>query len=778
MGKEYKEIVNNDNLSMVINNLPELYDNYDNSMIDNLTTIYKNVKTLGYNPVKYKYGNRRKSGRMYPISSVVGCQPLPRVIRNSIMVDYVELDIKSAQPTFLINLMEQHDTQTPKLKYFIDNKNKLTKDKPQYKQCVSSLCNSDFTTKIYKSITNVPSWLIELKDELINVIHPKIKEIFKEQYSSIHKTNAIGTLIYNLYCDKEEAWRNDMLWFMEHRSPKIETKNIMLNHDGIYVNKNAITNEGFENLQKFLMERHKITLSKKELTDTLDLSGYEPNDIDCDEDDDEQNRDRKCADAFLEYLIECGHDFVKDKSHGGSKCWWFNSDEGLWYDLSISSLKDDLKNNMYYCKRLDEKYRTMNAQQNQILSQLNSIIKPYEPKGDMISFENFKVMSSKYKLPFLNGIWDFEKSELTEYTKDSFFTYKIQFNIDPTFEILEHDKELKEKVDNTLVKGFLGTEAEQQYWLHILGRSICGAIDDKVVYCCIGKGNSGKGVWATLLNGILGSYASTFNSGGLDDSQYKGDLDKAMSWVVGKRHSRISMCSELQDGMTASCELLKKLVSGGDTISGRLLHGNTMEYVPQTTYFLFLNDWFNKITKVDDELKRRLRFIEPPFNYYMPTEYEKKKHLPNVRPADPYVKDWISTKKVREYVLHLILKSYKHETPTEPECCKTLFNDYIDDTDLGSLISQYINFTNDHKSDYLQIDKVKKHITQNIDQCKNLTGKYIKTELLKLGAKYTNKRYGGTTATSYTGIKLIKPVEDDDNFMFQQDNKYDSDADL
>ena len=51
MGKEYKEIINNDNLSMVINNLPELYDNYDNSMIDNLTKVYKNVRTMGYNPV-------------------------------------------------------------------------------------------------------------------------------------------------------------------------------------------------------------------------------------------------------------------------------------------------------------------------------------------------------------------------------------------------------------------------------------------------------------------------------------------------------------------------------------------------------------------------------------------------------------------------------------------------------------------------------------------------------------------------------------------------------
>mgnify|MGYP003121694173 CR=1 FL=1 len=775
MGKEYKELINNDNLSIVINNLPELYDNYDNSMIDNLTKVYKNVRTLGYNPVKYKYGSRRKSGRLYPISSAVGCQPLPRIIRNTIMVDYCELDIKSAQPTFLFNLMEQYNTDTPKLKYFIDNKQKLTKDKPEYKQCVSSLCNSDFITKIYKELKNVPSWLIELKDELSNVIHPKIKDLFKEQYSSIHKTNAIGTLIYNLYCDKEEAWRNDLLWFMEHRSPKVDTKNIMINHDGIYVPNDAISKEALTNLQQFLLDRHKIIIVKKELNDKLDISGYEPADIDIDDDDDELMNDRECCVAFLEYLTECGHHFISEDDSENSKCWWFNGDKGLWYDLSFSSLKDKLKYHMYFCKRLDKKYRTMNAQQNQILSVMNTVIPEYEPIGDMTNFDNFKVMSSKYKLPFLNGIWDFDLGELIPYSKDSFFTYKIQFNIDPTFDILNKDKELKTKVDNVLIKGFLATEAEQKYWLHLLGRGMCGAVDDKLMYCCIGKGNSGKGVWATLLNGILGQYVSTFNSGGLDDSQYKGDLDKAMCWIVAKRHSRLSICSELQDGMTASCELIKKLVSGGDIISGRVLHKSTMEYVPQTTYFLFLNDWFNKITKVDDELKRRLRFIEPPYNYYLPTEYELKKHLPNVRQADPYVKDWISTKKVKEYVLHLILKNYKHSIPVEPDCCKSLFDEYIDDTDLGKLIGEYVSFTLDHKKDYLQVDKVKKHITQNIEQCKNLTGKYIKMELLKLGAKYTNKRYGGTTAASYTGIKLIRPNDDNE---YTTDNKYDSDADL
>ena len=51
MGREYKELINNDNLSIVIGNLPELYDNYDNDLHDKLKDIHKNQSKLGYNPV-------------------------------------------------------------------------------------------------------------------------------------------------------------------------------------------------------------------------------------------------------------------------------------------------------------------------------------------------------------------------------------------------------------------------------------------------------------------------------------------------------------------------------------------------------------------------------------------------------------------------------------------------------------------------------------------------------------------------------------------------------
>ena len=782
--REYREVPNKEALLCLIHNLPELDIPYNTALIDSLKTIYKNVVKLGYNPVKYKYGSRRSSGRLYPISNSVGLQRIPRVIRNTIMTDYVELDISSAQPTFLKNLMRKNDIETPKLTYFIDNKKNLLKDNDNLKPIVCGMCNSDFITNSYKNLTDKPSWLIELKEELTTIIHPKIKDLYNSDYVKIHKSkdNAIGTLIYNLYEQTEENWRTDMLWYMEHRSPKVEVKNVMLNHDGIYIPKSALVGDSFDNLYKFIYAKYSVKIKQKELTDRIDISELEsPDDDSFDDDDcDDCNTDRECADAFMEYMNECGHSFIRDANAESSVSWWFNIDTGLWYDLSIKSNKTDLKRYMYDCSKLDKKYKTTDKLQTFVLNQFELLIRHYEPFGNMNDFSDFKVMSSKHKLPFINGVFDFTTKELNEYTNKTFFTYKIQFTIDPTFDILEQDQQLKQKVHNVLLDGFLKTKEEWEYWLRLLGRGLAGAVDDKLMYCCIAPGNSGKGVWNTLLNGICGSYSSIFNTSGLDDEQYKGDNDKAMNWVISKRHSRLCIASELKDNMTLSCELVKKLVSGGDVISGRKLQANVIQYVPQTTYYLFLNDWFNKISKVDDELKRRLRFIRPAYNYLdvSSREYKNNKNLPHIRKADTTIKDWVVESATRNYVLHLILKYYKHEQPVEPECCQELFDEYIDDTDFSSTIKEYITITKD-KRDFIKVKNVYSHIKDNVPMCKNLTNKYIKDILVNtMGAIYTNKKYMGEQHWSFIGIKLFTPEQTYDPTNNNCRDEYDSDGDL
>ena len=761
MGKEYKELINNDNLSIVIGNLPELYDNYDNDLHEKLKDIHKNQSKLGYNPVKYKCAARKTTGRQYPIKSYTGCQPLPRLIRNTIMDDYMELDISSAQPTFLRNLMKQHNTPTPQLDAFLKNKEKLTKGHPEYKQCINSACNADFDTKAYKELKNKPSWIIELKDEISNVIQPKFKELYKEQYSKIHKTNALGTLISNLYVDKEQQYRNDILWFLESKKPKTNLQNIMLNHDGIYIPKKDIIDDAINNLNTFLKDKHNIQIKLKEL-EQLDISSYEPCEVEYDEDDTACN-DYDCAVAFYEYMIECGHYFTKDYNHDDYELWWYNADLCFWTNLSQSGNKGELYGYINKCPTIDKKYRTMTSAQNGMITQFFTLPKRHE------DFEDFKNKSSKYRLPFRNGIWDFAEKRLLDFSKDIFYTQKIPYDIDPSFTVLD-DTELYDRVYDKIIHGFF-EPTQADFWLKVIGRAMAGAIDDKVIYVSISGGNSGKSIWMSILNGLLGQYYSTFNGGSIGTKTYNDDAEKSLAWLVSNRNSRIQVASEFEDGMTLSTETLKKLVSGGDKISGRKLMKNKVEFVPQSTFFLFMNDWFKNVSKMEPELKRRLVFLKPSYNYFTEDEYEKTKHLPHIRKADPTIKDdFANDPKVRNMLLHIILSKYEHKNPlnNEPQSCKDLKDEYLNDQDIGLNILEYLTITSEDK-DLVPVKRMKSYLEKFIPQTKSLTGKWVKDQLLNLGLKYGTKYCDSKSQACFIGVKLNPPQSEDDYDNFDND---------
>ncbi len=768
MGKEHKELYHLGNLAKVIQNLPELYPNYTNDLDNTLKTIYKNQRDFGFNPVKYKYGQRHTNGRMYPIGSYKGGQSLPRMIRNTVLDDYVEIDVVSAQPTFLSNLMNELKVKTPYLDKYIKNKKTYTKNHPEYKECVNSCCNADFDTKCYKQLDHKPEWLIALHDELMNTVYPKIKEQYKEQINKIHKANAIGTFIHNLYEQYEERWRSDMLWFLDTKKPKVNTQNIILNHDGIYIPRKVINDDAITNLKDYLQKKNRILISVKDLS-VFDLSSFDDDEVDFDEEG-IADTDYDCAKAFFEYMTECGHHFIHEQTVDDIILWWFNIDIGQWINLTDNKTqKHRLFQYLEQCVNIDRDYKKKKAKM------LNCIDLFLTLPGFHENFEMFKSTSCKYKLPFKNGIWNFATKQLEPFTKDVFFQSKIPIEIDQSFSVLD-DTELYDKVYDKLIYGFL-EPIQAEYWLKVVGRCVAGAIEDKLCYCLISRGNSGKSLWIQMLNNMFGGFTSTFNAGCLGQKNFNDDGDKSMAWLVSNRHSRISCCSEIDENMTLSVDLFKKLVGGGDKISGRKLQKNKVEYVPQTTYLMFMNDFFAKVSRYEAEMKRRINFIKPTYNYYMGAEYEKMKHLDTVKLADPDIKDnFCNNPKVIRMLLHIILNNYEHKVPQEPQCCIDLKDEYLDGMDLKTEMIEHIEITG-NKKDVISVKKIKQLLEQRIPQIKNQTPKYLKDTLLELSSeiKYGSFRIDGKPTTCYSGLKIVVQNQNDDEYV---DECVDVDADL
>jgi len=752
MGREYKELINNGNVGLIINHFDELGENISIEQLDKLKQIHKNQERLGYNPVKYKFGARQSAGREYPTSSSCGVAPLNKFIRNTILDDYVELDVVAAQPTYIINLMTTNKTEIPLMKSYVKNKNELTKDHPEYKTAVNSLCNAEWDTRDYKDVNDKPQWLMELKDELHDVVFPKFKELFKEQISHIHKQNAAGSYMSKLYQLDEQKWRNEMLWFMETKKPKMNVKNAVLLHDGIYLPKKEINDKTIKALTEHMKNKYKINIKIKE-PKKLDLSKWTDCEIEYDDDDELANTDYDAAVAFMEYMIECGHYFTKDFNHDDYDIWWYNSDMTIWRRLKKNN---ELFPYIHPCEKLDKAYRVNTQKQSGMLSQFVQLI----PRHD--DFETFRNKSSKFKTAYKNGIWDWANGKLLDFSKDIFYTSKTNHEIDPSFSVLDENPELVKQIWDKLIYGFFEPE-QAMFWLKAVGRGMAGAVDDKVAYVCISSGNSGKSIWTGILNALLGQQYATFNGGQLATKTFNDDAEKSLSWLVCNRHARIQASSEFDDGMTLSTETFKKLVGGGDKISARKLRENKVDFYHQSTFFLFMNDWFKNVSKMEQELKRRLIFLKPSYNYLTGSEYDELKHLPHIKKADHNIKDIFATDpKVHSLLLHIILQNYKHHNPIDDELpiSKELKNEYLDEQDVKLNLLEYLDITN-NQSDFVPTKKIKSYLEKYIEQIKNITGTKLKEHLTNLGLKYGSKYHDGKTKACFIGVKLKDPPRDE-----------------
>jgi hypothetical protein len=210
-----------------------------------------------------------------------------------------------------------------------------------------------------------------------------------------------------------------------------------------------------------------------------------------------------------------------------------------------------------------------------------------------------------------------------------------------------------------------------------LARSLAGDRDDKSFYFCPGKSNTGKSYLSKIFMKCFDGYVGTFNCEEL--SYKKSDKDEAAHnrWAYLLRYKRILFSNECNMEKSLNSNSIKKFSSGGDTIVGRMHHGNETEFVPHFHLYCMLND-IPKIEPMDRALENRLQYFA--FNRVFsdnPTDEENKK--------DPEIDNKISSKKFRDGFVHLILDAYLYYLENgQPEFDQELKDDWVGDADPNS----------------------------------------------------------------------------------------------
>lgn len=210
--------------------------------------------------------------------------------------------------------------------------------------------------------------------------------------------------------------------------------------------------------------------------------------------------------------------------------------------------------------------------------------------------------TTKYRLAFKNGVLDFKTKKFYQWSKIDFPYYTT--NIIKTDYIVDNDFEI---LVSKVFEPIFGDKTELA--LKYIARAIAGCIEDKNFATYMGNRNCGKGALFQLL-GVFGSYVQAFNLECLkEDKKNTGLTAREYYWMLPLEFARLAISQEVpksDDGCVLRSDLLKKICSGGDTLTARRNYDRKdTQFTVECSLFCLGND---EITTHGDVNEHRLVF--------------------------------------------------------------------------------------------------------------------------------------------------------------------------
>ena len=277
--------------------------------------------------------------------------------------------------------------------------------------------------------------------------------------------------------------------------------------------------------------------------------------------------------------------------------------------------------------------------------------------------------NSRGYLLFKNGVLDCYNFEMLPFDPKYNFTRCINRNFDANKDYTENMKLIREKIFETAYTDGNGDTEKMDYFMEVLSVALMEGGVDKRYLTMLGETNSGKGVLTALLRKSFDEFISTFNTSVLLQGS-NADLEDASKWrfLTKCYDTRMMIGNEIaiqsQDTTNAfghkkrtekglNVEMLKMLVSGGDSIEARRLRENEITIVNRSFVLMLANDM--PMTKADEALANRTLILEACRSSTLKETFDDKEFFK----ADTEIKDWISKVQIRDAFVALMCQVYK-----------------------------------------------------------------------------------------------------------------------
>jgi len=446
--------------------------------------------------------------------------------------------------------------------------------------------------------------------------------------------------------------------------------------------------------------------------------------------------DFSACEAFEQFNRENGYEYIRTNTD----IYWYHKEIGLW-----QKGLDGIRALLVTCYTLGKYRVSAKLQSSMLLIFKDRIIKEQD-------FFLRAYNSTKKKIAFNNGIYDFVQKKLIPFDSKYVFFYKMKWGY--TTEISQKVvSQIKQKIFYDVFDKTRG-----DYYIDILSRAIAGECEDKVFNIVIGDGNSGKGVNSAINENAFGEYCKTFNAESLQITNGTGDQAKHRSWMVTLQFARIAIANEVTMSTALDGNKIKTFSGGGDTIMARVNHKDETNFKLQCTPIYFVND-MPKIKPMLQELKNRLKYMETQYSYLSGVLYDQQKNCPNVKIADPLIKSEFCTDDeiLKTYAI-MICQNYKVLPPDPPEEVIKSIEEWTDADDAKSKISELFQATED-ENDTISCKKVGQMVEKiGLDISANKIGR----EMTKLGFRAKNVKINKKSNKFYHNI-IVSEVEQDED---------------
>lgn len=153
------------------------------------------------------------------------------------------------------------------------------------------------------------------------------------------------------------------------------------------------------------------------------------------------------------------------------------------------------------------------------------------------------------------------------------------------------------------------------YLQRIAGLALLGTVREQVLPFLHGTGANGKGVFALVMQGLLGDADSGGYAVSAPDGFLMAGRDTVHPTEIARlRGARLVMCSE-QSGGKRFDEAKVKRLTGGDLLTGRFMRGDFFDFTP-SHLLLVMSNHLPQVKEGGPSFWRRVRRI--PFNHKVP----------------------------------------------------------------------------------------------------------------------------------------------------------------